>query len=335
MTLWEELTALDGVSGCETAVRKRIEQEIATYCDSVTVDSMGNLVAFCKGTKSDQKVLLSAHMDEVGFVVSRACDNGFLQVQTVGGFDPRLLPGTRVRLGEEQIPGVIGAKAVHLTSEEERETPIPLSKLYLDIGAKSKGEAERFLGCYATFDSSPVRFGDGLLKAKALDDRVGCGALIRLLQQKPLFPFDLYVCFAVQEEIGLCGARAVAERLQPDIGIVMEATTCADKGGGKPHELVTCLGEGPALSILDGASYTDVALREQVMDAARKKGIPFQLKQSTSGGNDAGAIQLYGCARTLVISLPCRYIHSPVSVIDTKDLAAYETLLSTTLEVIA
>ena len=314
------LSMLDGVSGNETAVREFIKAQIAPFCDFLEEDCLGNLIAFKKGY-GEKKVMLCAHMDEVGFIVSHVMEDGFCKVKPVGGYDNSILPGLRVRVGERKIPGVFGVRPVHHTKNEKLKKEIDFQNLYLDVN----GEVNR--GEYVSFDSEYIEFGDRKAKGKALDDRVGCGALIELLQSKEGYLFDLYVCFSVQEEVGLRGAKILINRIQPDFAMAVEATTCSDLTG-EPHEFVTELGKGPAFSIADGASYSSKEYRNLMIQTANKLNLPLQMKKTATGGNDAGALQLYGkgCA-TMVLSLPCRYIDSPCCVIDLDDYEAFCHLL--------
>ncbi|MBE7042314.1 MAG: M42 family metallopeptidase [Ruminococcaceae bacterium] len=316
---------LDGVSGNEGAVREYIKAQIQSYCDFLVEDSLGNLIALKKGA-GRKKVMLCAHMDEVGFIVSHVMEDGFCRVKPVGGYDNRILAGQRVRVGEQKYPAVFGLKAAHHTTLEERKNELNFGDMYLDVGtAVKRGE-------YVSFDSEYLEFGDRKAKGKALDDRVGCAALIGLLQADQVYSYDLYVCFSVQEEVGLRGAKVLANRIRPDFAMAVEATTCSDLTG-VPYEFVTELGKGPAVSVADGASYSNADYRELMIKTAEKMNLPIQLKKSTTGGNDAGALQLYGrgCA-TMVFSLPCRYIHSPCSVIDLDDYQAYCQLLKGFME---
>ena len=331
----KELTSLCGISGNEDSVREYIKKAVEPYCDSIKEDVLGNLIAFKKG-KIGRRVMLCAHMDEVGLIVSSITEDGYLKFKTVGGIDPRILPGKRVLVGENKLPGVIGIKAVHLTTAEERKKTVPVEEMYIDIGAGwTLGEVVQ-PGDSIAFDSNYYEFGEGLVKAKALDDRAGCAALISLLQVNKQYPFDLYVCFLVQEEVGLRGAKVVAQTVRPDIAVVAETTTCSDTSGAAEHEMVTKLGDGPVVSVLDSASYSDNALRVLLCSLAEQNGLKVQVKRSTAGGNDAGALQLYGRGtRTVVLSLPCRYIHSPASVISKADFETYCTLIQILIDHLA
>lgn len=331
----KELTAIPGVSGDETRVREFILDKIKENCDEIITDSIGNLICKISGTgESAKKVMVAAHMDEVGLIVSKIESDGFLKFKSVGGIDPRVMISKKVRIGEKGVSGVIGAKAIHLQKKAERETVPKESDLYLDIGAKDQEDALNYvaLGDYCVFDSDYVEFGDGFIKAKALDDRLGCACLISLAQAKERYPFDLYLVFTVQEEVGLRGARVAANRICPDIAIVLEGTTCSDVHGTEEKDYSTVAGGGAALSIIDRSTYYDKALTRALYDTAKKHGIPVQYKQTATGGNDAGAIHVAaGGVKTAAISVPARYIHSPSSVIQKSDYEAVKRLIHTFL----
>ncbi len=325
----KELTTLSGVSGNEEQVRDFIYNKIKDKCDEIYVDSIGNLICKNRGNKkTNKKVMLSAHMDEVGLIVSDVTDDGFIKFKCVGGIDPCVLISKKVKIGQDEIHGVIGAKAVHLQKKSEREQVPEVSDLYIDIGAKDKEDANQYvsIGDYCAFDSTYTEFGDGLIKAKALDDRVGCDILISLADCK--FDFDLYLVFTVQEEVGLRGARVAAERIRPDVAIVLEGTTCSDVYGTEEKDCSTKLGFGAALSFIDRSTYYDIELTKSLFDIAEKNNIPVQYKKTATGGNDAGAIHLSsGGVKTAVISVPARYIHSPSSVIQKSDYEAVKSLI--------
>ncbi|WHH59495.1 M42 family metallopeptidase [Petroclostridium sp. X23] len=319
--LLKKLTEANGLSGNENEVREIILSEIKEYCDHITVDRMGNVIAYKKGKAgNDKKIMLSAHMDEVGLIVSSITDTGFIKFKTVGGIDARILLSKKVLIGADRIPGVIGLKAIHLQSTEERKQAVKVKSMYIDIGARNKEDAEKKVspGDYIAFDSKYVAFGDGLVKAKALDDRVGCAILIEMLKNR--YAFDLYACFTVQEEVGLRGAGVTAYTVKPDIALVVEGTTCSDVPGAEVHEYATKLGDGPAVSIMDRTSYSDKKLARMLYNLAKSNNLKVQYKRTTFGGNDAGKIHLTGEGiPTAAISVPCRYIHSPVSVMSLDD----------------
>jgi len=331
-----ELTMLDGISGNEQEIRKFIIQNLADKSLKHYTDSIGNLIVKGKTDgSSNLKVMLAAHMDEVGLMVNYITDDGKLKFSPVGGIDSRILIGQHVRVGKCKIPGVIGYKSIHLQDKNERESVVKIKNLYIDIAAKDKENAEEFVntGDYVAFASEPVFFGENRIKAKALDDRAGCAVLMELLEE--VWPFELYACFTVQEEVGLRGALVAANRIKPDIGIVLEGTTCADVPKVKEHEVSTVMGEGPVLSFADRTSIADRELFYHFLKTAEKEGIPYQLKRTTTGGNDAGRIQTSGTGvKTMVVSVPCRYIHSPVSVLDLNDLKNMLNLVSKALHIL-
>ncbi|HEY8422728.1 MAG TPA: M42 family metallopeptidase [Thermoclostridium sp.] len=328
-----ELTKLDGLSGNEQDVRKYIIQNLADKSLEHYTDNIGNLIVKGKTDgSSNLKVMVAAHMDEVGLMVNYITDDGKLKFSTVGGIDSRILIGQHVRVGKDKIPGVIGYKSIHLQDKNERESVVKLKSLYIDIAAKDRENAEELVktGDYVAFDSEPVFFGENKIKAKALDDRAGCAVIMELLNE--VWPFELYACFTVQEEIGLRGALVAANRVKPDVGIVLEGTTCADVPKVKEHEVSTVMGKGPSISFADRASIADRELLMHFFKTAEKEGIPYQWKTTTTGGNDAGKIQTSGAGvKTLVVSVPCRYIHSPVSVLDLNDLKNMLNLVSKAL----
>ncbi len=331
----KKLTEAFGVSGAEDAVRDIIYSEIRGFCDAVDIDGMGNLRAYKKAkcqNNDTKKVLLSAHMDEVGLIITDITDDGYLKFSSVGGIDPKVLVSQRVSINN--IEGVISLKAVHLTTKEEREKPVSESSLYIDIGAKDKKSAEMYVekGDYAVFDSDYKEFGN-YIKAKALDDRIGCMIMIDILKKD--WNTDLYCNFTVQEEVGLRGARTATRGINPDYAIVIEGTTCNDLPGVPKHLRVTKSGDGPAISILDSASKASAEVVKLLETAAKEGCVPYQYKASTAGGNDAGIISVTdGGIKTASVSVPCRYIHSPVSVMHKEDFENAKALVCAFLEVL-
>ncbi len=314
--LLKELCELFGPSGWEDEVRNFILSRIKA--DEIIVDSMGNIIAHKIG--GGKKVMVAAHMDEVGFIVSGFTDEGFVKFKTVGGILTTVLVSKKVLLGEKRVPGVISAKAVHLQKRDEREKLIPMSELYIDIGAKDKDEAKSLLnlGDYGIFAGEYTEFGDGLVKSKALDDRVGCATVLGLMEQE--YRNDMYYVFTVQEEVGLRGAIIAANRIRPDYALVIEGTTCSDVYGTKPHETVTNLGGGAVMTAMDRAAVSDRRYFEMIKNVAERENIPLQIKRTSMGGTDAGSIQRSGGGvKTAVLAVPCRYIHSPVSVMSKND----------------
>ena len=338
--LLSELTTLRGPAGYEHEAREAIRAEakkLLASCEGARVysDTMGNLYAHRPGKdKSKKHVMLCAHMDEVGFIVRFATEEGLLRLDCVGGIDPRVIASRRVLVGDEKIPGVIGFKAVHLMSAADRETAPDYEMLSIDIGATSKDEAEKLCppGTYATFDSRYVEFGDGFIKAKALDDRVGCHVLLHTLEHSS-YAGDMTCVFTVQEESGLRGAKIAANRVKPDMALILEGTTSNDMGDVPAHLTVTNCGEGAVVSLMDKSCMMDVALRKLAMEVAGRRGIPAQYKRFVAGGTDAGSIHLaQGGIPCLVMAVPCRYIHSPASVCKKSDVEALNALTLALLE---
>lgn len=328
----KKLTECFGVTGYEFPVRQMIHDRVKDHCTEILTDSMGNLCVYKRSKKSGaaKKVLLSAHMDEVGLIVTDITDDGYLRFATVGGVDPKVLVSQRIVVNG--IKGVIALKAVHLSTAEEREKPLSEKLLYIDIGAKNRQNAEKYItkGDYCAFDSEYTEFGNQI-KAKALDDRVGCAIMIDMLRQE--WDCDLYCNFTVQEEVGLRGARTASRGIHPDYAVVIEATTCNDLPGVGKNLRVTKLGDGPAISVLDSASKADNGLVDKLVNAARQRNIPYQFKASTAGGNDAGAVYLTdGGIKTASVSVPCRYIHSPVCVMNKNDFENCKELIGIFLE---
>ncbi len=321
--LLKELCLINGTSGREEKVRDYIISKIKGKCE-YTVDPLGNLLVHKKGEKrAKNKVMLSAHMDEVGFIVTNICDNGFLKFGSVGGIDSKVVIGRLVTVGESEIPGVIGNKALHLSEGDEEHKVSELSKLYIDIGASSKEEAEKFvqIGDSAYFKSDFVPFGDGKIKAKAIDDRFGCAIMIKMIEEG--VEYDTDFAFLVQEEVGLRGAGVAAFTLEPDYAIVLEATTASDIAFVSEENSVCIQKNGAVVSFMDRSTVYNRELFKGAFEVAKKNGIKIQPKTAVAGGNDAGAIhKSRGGVYTLTISLPCRYIHSGTSVADTEDMAA-------------
>lgn len=320
--LMKELCALPGPSGCEDAVRAFVLKRVKPFADEIRTDAIGNVMVFRKGRKAlDRPVAVCAHMDEVGVIIKKITEDGMLKFGFVGGVDPRVVIGRPVRFGD--VPGVIGIKAVHLTTAAERRTMPKTKNLYIDIGATSRAAAEKLvsLGDYGVFDSAVVEFGDGLIKAKAIDDRVGCAALLRLLEDEP--PVDTWFCFTVQEETGLRGAASMAFALDPGFAMVLEGTTAADLAEVKGADAVCRVRGGVVLPFMDGATIYDAALFELLRDACIKRGIPWQTKTRVAGGTDAGRIHKSRAGvRVCAAAAPVRYIHSPSSVAAKADCEA-------------
>lgn len=320
----ETLCCLDGVSGREDEVREYILERVMPFADEIRTDAMGNLMVFKKGaSKPKQRVMLTAHMDEVGLVITEITDDGYLRFDAVGGIDRRVLMGKRVFVGPVRTLGVIGSKAIHLTTPEQRKTLPKLSDMYIDIGAKDKAEAEALvqLGDTAAFDDSVIRFGDGFIKAKAIDDRAGCASMLELIESQ--LPCDSWFAFTVQEEVGCRGATVAARSIQPDVALVLEGTTAADIPGVSGADRVCRLGKGVVIPYMDKGTIYDRELYGMLCRLAEENGISWQTKSRVAGGTDASAIQRSGAGvRVAAVSVAVRNIHSPASVVKAEECEA-------------
>ena len=346
VNLIRELSLCFGPSGCEDAVRDFILEQIKGDCDSYRMDKAGNLIATVKGSGMDydpanpKKLMLSAHMDEVGFMVREITEEGYLKFGVVGGIDPRVLCGRHVLVGDRQkLHGVIASKAIHLQTPEERTKATPVKSMYIDIGAKDGEDAKKHVsvGDYVTFDSDFVLFGTDQkkMKGKALDDRAGCALLIEIMRELHRNPrpmaFDVCFAFTTCEEIGISGANVAAFGIQPDCAIILESTAVNDLPGAGRNS-VSYQGKGGALSLADRSTIYDTGFVDFALRTAEINGIPCQVKQLISGGNDAAHIQrsLAGI-RVLALSMPTRYIHSASNVAQVED---YESMRALTLAMI-
>ena len=318
--LLEKLSEAFGVSGCEDEVRGLIIEAIKDHVDEYNVDALGNLIALKRGTgESELKVMLAAHMDEVGLMITHIEKDGSLRFRPVGGLDDRILLAKKVLIGEKRVPGVIGVKPIHLLKKEERQKVVKVEEMAIDIGATSREEAEKVvkIGDYAAFATEFAELGD-TVKGKAFDDRVGCAVLIELLKER--YPFDLYAAFTVQEEVGLRGAKVAAYAIEPDVAFVLEGTICDDMPRKRDVSPTTELGKGPAITIMDRSFIADHRLVRLLVETAEELGIPYQFKQPVVGGTDAGAIHLSReGVPSATVSVPCRYIHSPASLLSLED----------------
>lgn len=331
--LLKTLSELNGTSGVENEIRQFLRQEVEPFVDSIMTDKIGNLIVQKSRLEHGPKVMLAAHMDEVALMITDFTADGLLKFRPVGGVDSRILVSKPVRINS--LIGVIGAKAIHLQKPQERQQALKIDQLYIDIGAKTKEEAEKQvkLGDYAYFLTVTEPLGEGYLKGKAFDDRVGCYILAELLKKD--YALNLVGAFTVQEEVGLRGAKVAAYHVQPDLAIVLEGTIAADMMHLEENEWVTELGKGPALSIMDHTTLYNPKLLEQVAELAKKNAIPLQFRRGSSGGNDAGKIHLSREGiPTIAISVPCRYIHSPASIISEVDVKNTISLIDLILQAI-
>ena len=333
--LLKELSEAFGVSGHEGAVRRVIVDAIKDLADEHHVDALGNLIALKKGSgESKRKVMIAAHMDEVGLMIVYVEREGSLRFRSVGGIDDRVLLSKKVLIGDNKVPGVIGVKPIHLLEPKQRNQVMRVEEMSIDIGAASKDEAEHSvkLGDYAAFDVPFTELGGTLrtVKGKAFDDRAGCAVLIELLRGS--YAFDLYAAFTVQEEVGMRGAQVAAYSIAPDVAFALEGTICDDLPKKRDVSPTTTLGAGPAITVMDRSVIADPRLVNLLAQTAQKNGIPYQFKQPGIGGTDAGAIHLSRQGvPSVVVAVPSRYIHAPVCVLSLDDLDNATRLMRETL----
>ena len=324
-----DLCALDGVAGREGKVRDFILQKLNDMPTpkEVLVDAMGNILVHLQGkSPATKKVLFDAHMDEVGFFVTHIFDDGTLSFVNVGGIDKNVLFGQRVRIGN--VYGVIGGKAVHQCSEEEKKRVPNIEDMVIDIGAATREEAQKLvkIGQEGTFACDLQEWQEGTLVGKALDDRVGCAILLSLAAKQP--QRDIWLSFSVQEEVGLRGADVVTAEVCPDIAIAIDATTAADVAGSTDKTCVCRVDHGPVVSFVDGGTLYDQELYQQIRSLSADNGIKSQTKNRIAGRNNAASLQRsFKAVRVAAVSLPCRYIHSSTCFGRWSDIEAMEQLM--------
>ncbi len=323
----EQLSNAVGLSGGEDAVRQIILNEVKGTLQEITVNSMGSVIGRIPAAgrgKKPLRVLLAAHMDEVGLMVTGFESDGLIRFTNVGGIDERILPGKRVKIGALQ--GVIIWTPIHKNNDQNA---VKMSNLRIDIGASSKEEAAGKVkrGDRVNFDTQFRELDGGqMLRGKAFDDRAGCSLLVDVLRGGP-YPVEVLAAFTVQEEIGLRGAQVVGQTLQPDVALILEGTTANDLPSLAPSpddetevNPTCCVGKGPVLTIQDASMIVNPKLLAFLKKTADAEQIPYQFKSTTGGGTDAGTIHVSGRGvPSAVISLPCRYIHSPAALLLRED----------------
>ncbi len=330
----KDLCEISAPSGREKKVREYLIEKIGNKADC-TVDKLGNLIVCKKGINETNKtVMLDAHMDEVGIIATYITLGGFVKFGCVGGIDPSALFGKRVKF-LNGIEGIIGCPPIHFSKGKEKEYP-KTTEMYIDIGAFTREDAEKMvpLGEMATFVSDYVEFGDNKIKAKALDDRVGCAILLDMILDD--LPYDITFTFTVGEETGLSGAKVATFNVRPDYALVVEATTAADIAGTPEDKQVCVQDKGPAVSFMDRHTVYNKDLYDLSFAVANENNIKIQPKAAVAGGNNAGAVHSTadGCP-TLAISIPCRYLHTGNCVISKDDLNETAKLIRAMAEKIA
>lgn len=332
----KELCLLNGVSGKEDDVREAIIAKLQGKCE-YHVDNLGNIIVFKKGKKTPKnKVLLTAHMDEVGFIITHIEDNGFIRFSTCGSVDPRVVVSRTVTVGKNNVFGVIGTKAMHMKSSEEAGKTYEFKDLYIDIGAKDGKEAAEYvkLGERAVFRSEWVEYGDNLVRCKALDNRAGCAMLLNLIEN--FDEYDMNYAFTVQEETGCAGAKCAAHAVMPDIALAVETTTAGDIPGASDEKISSYIGKGPVIYFKDRYTLYNPEIYSLIMDKAEEWNIPHQSKTSITGTNEAKVMQVTGGGvKVAAIATPCRYLHSASCTLKKEDVENTYKLLNNVLSVLA
>ena len=318
LKILEEMTQINSPSGNEDEIREYILSKISEYCDEVNTDAMGNIIAHKTG--GGKKIMFAAHMDEIGVIAASADDNGFIYFSPVGGLNTRNLVNLRVRF-TNGTAGVIGAKEAAFKDKPS------VDKLYIDIGAKNKTEAEKkvAVGDCAAFEGGLVKSGDTVI-SKALDNRAGCAVIMKAMSEIKESKNDLYFVFTVQEEVGLRGAKTAAFAIEPDIAVAVDVTDTGDTPDAPV--MAVEMGKGAAIKVMDRSIICDADVRTKMIETAKKNKIPYQLEIMTDGGTDAGAIHLTRTGvKTGGVSIPTRYIHSPSETASADDIKSCAELI--------
>lgn len=331
LKLLEEVCQTPGAPGYEQKIRSLIIKKVTPYVDEVETDNMGNIYAIKKG-KADKKVMIGAHMDEIGFIVTHIDDNGFIRFHTLGGFDPKTLTAQRVLIhGKEDVIGVMAAKPIHVMSPEERKQNPKTTDFFIDTGLpKEKVEKVIKIGDPITRERSFITMGE-CVNSKSLDNRLAVFILLealRSLKDKEV-PYDIYGVFTVQEEVGVRGANVSALRINPDFGFGLDTTIAYDLPGAAAHEKVTSLGKGTAIKIMDASTICDYRMVEFMKKTANDHKIDWQPEILTAGGTDTAGIQRMteGGSIAGAVSIPTRHLHQVIEMAHQKDIQSSIDLL--------
>lgn len=335
ISLLNKVCTIPGAPGFEQPIRKFIIDTVTPYVDEVKIDAMGSVHAIKHGT-SDKKVMIAAHMDEISFIVTHIDDNGFIKFHTLGGFDPKTLTAQRVFIhGKEDVIGVMGTKPIHVMTPEERTKAPKITDYFIDTGLPVEKVNELIsVGDPITREREFIEMGT-MANCKSLDNRVSVFILLETLERLKGKQTDatIYGVFTVQEEIGLRGAIAAASGVNPDYAINLDVTLAFDLPGAQPHEKCTSLGDGTAIKVLDGMTVCDYRMVNFMKEVAKNKEIKYQLEVLTAGGTDTAGMQRHANGGSIAggISIPCRYLHQVIEMVDTRDVEASIDLLEACL----
>jgi len=337
--LLAEICETPGAPGFEQPIREVVLREVKFLVDEVKIDNMGNVVAIKKGTlhgtAKEKKVMIAAHMDEIGFIITHIDSDGFLRFIPLGGFDPKTLTAQRVIVhGKKDIVGVMGSKPIHVMSAEERNRVVPISDYFIDLGMPKK-EVEKIVsvGNPVTRQRELIVMGE-CVNVKSLDNRVSVFVLIETLRQLKKHAYDVYAVFTVQEEVGIRGANASALQIQPDFGFGLDTTLAYDVPGAKPQDICTKLGDGAAIKVMDASTICDYRMVNYMKEIASKNKIKHQLEILAAGGTDTAGIQRMnpGGAISGAVSIPTRHIHQVVEMCNKNDIINSIDLLQKCIE---
>jgi len=329
--LLEKITQIPGAPGYEHKIRSFIKSQLEGVTDELYTDPMGNLIAVLKG-KTDQKMMIAAHMDEISFVVSHIDDDGFIKFHTLGGFDPKTLTAQRIIIhGKKDIIGVMGTKPIHIMTAEERAKPPKINDYFIDTGLP-KEELEKYIsiGSPITRERSFIEMGN-TVNSKSIDNRICVYMLVEALKELKGqdLPMDVYGVFTVQEEVGLRGATAATMGIDPDFAINLDVTLACDVPGSANYERITDLGKGAAIKVLDGRTICDYRMVEFMKEVATKNNVKYQLEVLPRGGTDTASMQQFASGGSIAggISIPCRYLHQVIEMADKRDVRGAIDLL--------
>lgn len=333
--LLKKISETPGAPGFESHIRKLVKSEIEGLVDEMYIDTMGSLIGVIKGRES-KKVMVAAHMDEISFMVTHIDDEGFIRFHPLGGFDPKTLSAQRVIVhGRKDLIGVMGSKPIHLMTPEEKNKNPQLRDYFIDTGYSAAQVKELVdIGDPITRERDLIMMGE-CINGKSLDNRVSVYILIEVLKalKGRSLPYDFYAAFTVQEEVGLRGAFNAAGHIDPDFGIGLDVTIAYDTPGALPYEMVTKLGKGTAIKILDSSIICDTRMTSYMKATATKHAIPYQLEILPAGGTDTGAIQRQGLKGSIAgaISIPLRHVHQSIEMANVKDITSSIDLLTATI----
>ncbi len=335
--LLKQTCEVAGAPGFEKRIRDFVLEQVTSLVDEVSVDNLGNIVAIKKGSNNPggKKVMVAAHMDEIGFIVTHIDDNGFIRFHTLGGFDPKTLTAQRVIVhGSEDLVGVMGSKPIHVMSQEERTKMPKTTDYFIDMG-RPKEEVEKYIkvGDPITRDRELVEMGD-CVNCKSIDNRVAVFILMEALRTLGDVPYDVYAVFTVQEEVGLRGANVAAHNINPDFGIALDTTIAYDVPGAAAHERITELGKGTAIKIMDGMTICDYRMVDFMKKTADARGIKWQPEILPAGGTDTAGLQRMGKQGAIAgaISIPTRHLHQVIEMAHKGDIDLSIRLLKACLE---